>query len=189
MSTDTELPVSKPDKDSNKYKDESSSLTKQLQTHHQNLETTYVLQSPPNPNLKPITNNNQSLLKSIHKPSATNYDVTPLQVPKLKDINNYDVSNLGSEDDTDDDEEPSKPIPDWAVQSRLVAKVKQQNHSMVNFTRLFKSASRADINLGEIFKTKRKKFTERSSSANWNCPPVWDGPGLTGEESFRILKE
>lgn len=115
--------------------------------------------------------------------------MTPLQPPKLKDIDNYDVSNLGSGDDTDDDEEPSKPIPSWAVQQNLVQKVKQQNFSMVNFTRLFRSASQAEINLEQIFKTRRKKFTERSSSANWTCPPVWDGQGLTGDESFRAFRK
>lgn len=154
-------------------------------TKEKNLETTYVLKSPPSMVNKPLSN---PTLLSLKQP-ITNYEVTPLQPPKLKDINNYDVSNLGSEDDTDDDEEPSKPIPAWAVQSNLVAKVKAQNHSMVNFTRLFKSASQAEINLEQIFKTRRKKFTERSSSANWNCPPVWNGSGITGEESFRCLKE
>ena len=151
--------------------------------HHQNLETTYVLQSPPPLHLKPLAN---KTLELNFKQTVTNYDVTPLQPPKLKDINNYDVSNLGSEDDTDDDEEPSKPIPSWAVTGNLVAKVKSQNNSMVNFTRLFKAASQAEIHLEQIFKTRRKKFTERSSSANWTSAPVWQSNGITGDESFRF---
>lgn len=149
------------------------------------LETTFTLQSPPSLALKPITNK-----PDISKPktSITNYECTPLQTPKLKDINNYDVSNLGSEDDTDDDEEPSKPLPDWAIQTNLQPKVKSQNRSLVNFTLMFKSASQSEIILENIFKTRRKKFTDRSSSANWNCPPVWNSNGLTGEESFRVFR-
>lgn len=164
---------------------ETQSLTKLMHNHQQNLEQTYVLKSPPNSTLKPITNQ----LQTYQNTGFTNYEVTPLQPPKLKDIDNYDVSNLGSEDDTDDDEEPSKPIPSWATQQNLVQKVKQQNYSMVNFTRLFRSASQAEINLEKIFKTKRRKFTERSSSANWTCPPVWNGQGLTGDESFRTFRK
>lgn len=163
---------------------ETQSLTKLMHNHQQNLEQTYVLKSPPNPCIKPITNQSKP-----PQTGFTNYEVTPLQPPKLKDIDNYDVSTLGSEDDTDDDEEPSKPIPSWATQQNLVQKVKQQNFSMVNFTRLFRSASQAEINLEKIFKTKRRKFTERSSSANWTCPPVWNGQGLTGDESFRTFRK
>jgi hypothetical protein len=151
-----------------------------------NLETTYVLQSPPPMQLKPITNKPDLLLKAN---TLQSYNVTPLQAPKLKDINNYDVSQLGSEDDTDDDEDPSKPIPEWAMTANLVAKVKSQNHAMLNFTRMFRAASNSEIILEEIFKTRRKKFTERSSSANWTCPPVWDSHGITGEESFMVSRK
>lgn len=150
------------------------------------LETTYVLQSPPPMHLKPITNKPDLQLKAN---TLQSYNVTPLQAPKLKDINNYDVSQLGSEDDTDDDEDPSKPIPEWAITANMVAKVKMQNYLMLNFTRMFRAASKSEIILEEIFKTRRKKFTERSSSANWTCPPVWDSHGITGEESFMVFRK
>lgn len=99
---------------------------------------------------------------------------------------NYDLSDLRSDDETDDEEEPSKPIPVWAQSNNITRTSKNQNHNFINFTKLFKAASRHDVNLEEIFKIKRKKFTERSSSANWSSPPVWS-TGLNGNESFRKL--
>jgi hypothetical protein len=64
-----------------------------------NLETTYILNSPKKPPMKEK--------KFISEPTISSYDVTPLQVPKLKDEDNYDVSGLRSEDETDDEDEPS----------------------------------------------------------------------------------
>ena len=168
----------------NKFKDTTNFANYESHHHQQhNLETTYVLNSPSSSGKSMTASHTEFTV------AHTNYAVTPLQPLKLKNIDNYDVSNLGSEDDTDDDEEPSKPIPEWAQPANLIAKVKMQNTMMINFTRLFKSASQTEINLEKIFKTRRKKFTERSSSANWNCPPVWKGNGLTGEESFMEFRK
>jgi hypothetical protein len=57
---------------------------------------------------------------------------------------------------------------------------------MVNYTKIFKEASNSEIKLEDIFRNKRKKFNERSSSANWSSPPIWR-TGITGEESFKKL--
>ena len=112
-----------------------------------------------------------------------------MQPLKLKNEDNYDVSELQSGDETDDEEEPSKPLPMWAKEPFLMDKAKAQNTKMINFTRLFKGASKYEVNLEDIFKTKRKKFTERSSSAIWETPPVWATSGLTGEESFYRVRK
>lgn len=121
--------------------------------------------------------------------NTSNYDCTPLQVPKLKDADNYDVSDIRSDDDTDDEEEPSKPIPAWAKEPLLVQKAQDQCLKAVNFTKMFKSSCSSEINLEHIFRHKRKKFVERSSSANWETPPVWSTNGLCGEESFMQVRK
>ena len=100
---------------------------------------------------------------------------------------NYDINDLKSEDETDDDEEPNKPIPEWAKDLRLKRTAMAQARKFLNYTRLFSASSQNDIVLEDIFKIKRKKFTERSSSAIWNSPPVWRTNGLNGNESFRLL--
>ena len=156
---------------------------------HKNLcETTYVLNSPNNIKSAPYGCIKQDTL-GIAKPVFTNYEVTPLQPPKLKNQDNYDVSGLGSEDDTDDEDDPSKPIPEWARDPQLIRKVQAQAKSMYNFTKVFKAASQSEINLENIFKTRRKKFTERSSSANWDSTPIWKSNGISGEESFWQFKK
>ena len=116
----------------------------------------------------------------------SNYPATPFAEPKLKDADNYDVSNLKSDDETDDEEEPSKPIPQWAKDENIKRRARDQCLKMINYTKIFREASNCEIKLDEIFRTKRKKFTERSSSANWSSPPIWR-TGINGEESFRKL--
>lgn len=160
----------------------ASANTDTIDHHKENqknmCETTYVLNSP-----------SKQANALANKSVFTNYQVTPLQPPKLKNQDNYDVSDLRSEDETDDDEEPSKPVPDWARDPKLVEKVKRQAFSMFNFTRLYKAASQSEIILEDIFKIRRKKFNERSSSANWNSSPIWKGNGINGEESFWQFKK
>lgn len=150
-----------------------------MKEKNMNLETTYILNSPT------TKSKNESMLKH----SFSNYECTPLQPPKLKNADNYDVSDLRSEDDTDDEEEPSKPIPQWAKEPFLSQRAHLQSTQMLNFTKLFKASSSQAIVLDSIFKLKRKKFYERSSSANWSSPPVWSGNGLNGEESFYRLRK
>jgi hypothetical protein len=115
-----------------------------------------------------------------------NYACTPLQSPKLKDQNNYDVSDLRSDDETDDEEQPSKPVPDWAKDQNVKRRAMAQHMNCVSYTSMFKPSTNYEIKLEEIFRVKRKKFTERSSSAIWSSPPIWK-TGISGEESFRKL--
>ncbi len=140
----------------------------------ENMEKTYILNSPD---------------RQKSSQNFESYEPTPLQPPRLKNIDNYDVSDLKTDDDTDDDEEPSKPIPQWAREPYLSEKSQNQCTMMVNFTKLFKASCNNEIILENIFRTKRKKFNERSSSANWTTPPVWKSDGISGEESFMQFRK
>ena len=111
---------------------------------------------------------------------------TPIK-PKIKTYDDYNINDLNSSDETDDEEQPSKPIPLWAKNPQLQVKAQGQAYKLINFTKLFQSSSNYNIVLEDIFKIKRKNFTERSSSAIWNSPPVWRTGGLTGDESFKRL--
>ena len=94
---------------------------------------------------------------------------------RLKEPNqNYDINDLKSEDETDDEEMPSKPVPVWASELNLKPTAIRQAHKFINFTQLFRGSLREDVNLDEVFKIKKKNFTVRTSSANWNSPPVWN---------------
>ena len=128
--------------------------------------------------LKPQDSNNRSY-------TVSSTDMKPAGSVMKTNAENYDVSGLRSDDDTDDDEDPSKPIPAWAKDPLLGQASRAQSYKFINYTKLFKAACQNEINLDEIFKYKRKKFNERSSSANWSSPPVWRTNGISGEESFR----
>lgn len=149
-----------------------------------NMESTYVLEAsspPPKTNIpKPNTLSNINI---------NSYDVTPLQAPanKLRDPDNYDVSDLNSEE-SDDDEDPRKPIPYWAQDGNIMNLSQQQQISCLNFTKMFKAATRNEIDLDKIFKNKKNKnYQVRSSSAHWTVPPIWNTSGINGDGSFMMI--
>jgi len=39
-----------------------------------------------------------------------------------------------------------------------------------------------------VFKIKKKRFNQRTSSANWNIPPIWENDSGNGEMSYMVLK-
>ena len=159
----------------------TNSNSSTLQTH---------VKQPPYQSALPVKAHNYDVLTSFKsnnnpKPPHT-AAVLPLK-PIHNLMDNYDIHDLKSEDETDDDEEPNKPIPEWARDARLTQCAQAQARKFINYTRLFSASSQNEIILENIFKIKRKKFTERSSSAIWNSPPVWKTSGLNGNESFRLM--
>ena len=61
---------------------------------------------------------NSTYTKPADQSTVASYDITParheLPPEPLKDEENYDIGDLKSDDDTDDDEAPRKIIPKWA---------------------------------------------------------------------------
>ena len=51
----------------------------------------------------------------IHEISCCRYEMTPDKIPKPSTFENYDITDLNSGDETDDDEAPRKKIPEWAL--------------------------------------------------------------------------
>ena len=99
---------------------------------------------------------------------------------------NYGIDDLNYEDETDDEEEPRKPIPEWARDEHVKATAMRQARRLVHFTRLFKQCAQDEIVLENIFQIKKRTFQQRSSSADWSSPPVWRTNGLgLGDHSFR----
>lgn len=116
--------------------------------------------------------------KEDEKPTETSvYDMTP--PPKEHNYDNYDISEIKSDDDTDDERNPRKHIPNWARGSQFIDSLKRQ------YAKSFKSKERElrsiftcvqmPVELGLIFgpqKAVAAKYSKRTSSAVWNSPPT-----------------
>jgi len=109
------------------------------------------------------------------KDDPQTYDITParheLPPEPLKDKENYDIMDLKSDDDTDDEENPRKIIPKWAHGSQFRVALMHQAYSPPDVDMIF-IVMDATPNLEEIFRTQKRRFLKRTSSAQWGKAPV-----------------
>ncbi|KAM6274446.1 inner centromere protein A-like [Porphyrio hochstetteri] len=82
--------------------------------------------------------------------------------------NNYGL-DLNSDDSTDDENEPRKPIPAWADGSPLNQAILHQYHHPVNTDQLFGLIP--SPKLEDIFGKSKPRYFKRTSSAVWHSPP------------------
>ncbi|KGL74913.1 Inner centromere protein, partial [Tinamus guttatus] len=87
--------------------------------------------------------------------------------PKIS-ANNYGM-DLNSDDSTDDEDDPRKPVPSWADGSQLNEAVLHQYYHPVNVDQLFGLI--ASPNLEDIFGKSKPRYFKRTSSAVWHSPP------------------
>ncbi|RDD41178.1 Inner centromere protein [Trichoplax sp. H2] len=91
---------------------------------------------------------------------------------KKKVLSTYDISNLNSDDSTDDEDSPRKPIPLWAKTPNLKIALKKQCLSNVsNPDEIFPNVV-SPPDLGKIFNRKRSRYNKRTSSAYWDSPII-----------------
>ncbi|CAN7997212.1 unnamed protein product, partial [Ixodes hexagonus] len=104
------------------------------------------------------------------KKKSTSYDITPhhteLPPEPNKQPENYDIDDLDSGDETDDDDQPRKEVPTWAKSSILNGMIREQHwmrpHGEAMFGRI------PDLDLGKVFTVPKKYFYKRTSSAVWD---------------------
>ncbi|NXW89290.1 INCE protein, partial [Alopecoenas beccarii] len=82
--------------------------------------------------------------------------------------NNYGM-DLRSDDSTDDENEPRKPVPAWAVGAQLQQAVSHQYHHPGDLQRLFGLIT--SPKLENIFGKRKPRYFKRTSSAVWHSPP------------------
>lgn len=83
----------------------------------------------------------------------------------------YGLDDLNSDDSTDDESQPAKRIPSWAVGSRLKSQLLKQFYMNLNPDDIFINCMEP-LRLEKIFKKNKKIYFTRSSSAHWNSPPI-----------------
>ncbi|XP_026706250.1 inner centromere protein isoform X1 [Athene cunicularia] len=107
-----------------------------------------------------------------NSPACSSYQMTPQapKVPKpvLTNPNNYGL-DLNSDDSTDDESQPRKPIPAWATGNLLSQAVTHQYYNPPNVDALFGTI--ASPKLEDIFYKSKPRYFKRTSSAVWNSPP------------------
>eukprot|EP00094_Tigriopus_californicus_P008207 TCALIF_07903-PA protein Name:"Similar to INCENP Inner centromere protein (Gallus gallus)" AED:0.07 eAED:0.07 QI:151/0.6/0.5/0.66/1/1/6/0/880 len=119
--------------------------------------------------------------ESHHKPvqvkSSSNpdsYDMTParheLPPEPLENPNNYDINDLRSDDDTDDEDQPRKILPSWASGHAFRTALLTQCYNPPDVDHIFDMIDLPD--LSTIFKEQRKRFFKRTSSAQWGKMPT-----------------
>ncbi|KAM6412940.1 inner centromere protein-like [Pluvialis apricaria] len=120
----------------------------------------------------------QHLENKENSPVCNSYQMTPQaqRYPKPPTINpnNYGM-DLNSDDSTDDESQPCKPIPAWATGNEFTQAVMHQNYNPPNVDTLFEEI--ASPKLEDIFYKSKPHYFKRTSSAVWNSPhfqvPNW----------------
>ncbi|XP_075536355.1 uncharacterized protein LOC142571702 isoform X1 [Dermacentor variabilis] len=113
---------------------------------------------------------NSTFVRTSGPPRSSGYDITPhrseLPPEPNKDKDNYDINDLNSGDETDDDEKPRKEVPAWAKGAALNKLVAQQHAKSISGLEFF--GVMPVPNLDKIFQLKKKYFNKRTSSQIWD---------------------
>ncbi|MEE6508600.1 hypothetical protein FKM82_021978 [Ascaphus truei] len=104
-------------------------------------------------------------------PVCESYEMTPKSykpyAPKIDE--NYGM-DLNSDDSTDDESQPRKPIPPWASGALLTQAMHQQYYNPLDVRRLCGPIE--NPKLEEMFSKSKPRFFKRTSSAVWHSPPL-----------------
>ncbi|XP_067849880.1 inner centromere protein isoform X2 [Heptranchias perlo] len=108
-----------------------------------------------------------------HSPAPESYTMTPngyskLKLPKIN-LDNYGM-DLNSDDSTDDEGAPRKPIPAWADGKELQQALIRQYYHPPDLDKFFGVIQ--PPNLETIFGKSKPRYLKRTSSAVWHSPPL-----------------
>ncbi|KAM5247265.1 inner centromere protein [Ctenodactylus gundi] len=125
----------------------------------------------------------------VQSPACTSYQMTPQghrAHPKNHPENycNYGM-DLNSDDSTDDEAHPRKPIPTWARGTALSQAIVHQYYHPPNLPELFGTI--LPLDLEDIFKKSKPRYHKRTSSAVWNSPPL-QGPRAASSLAYSLKK-
>uniref|UniRef100_A0A8C2U1K6 Inner centromere protein n=1 Tax=Coturnix japonica TaxID=93934 RepID=A0A8C2U1K6_COTJA len=123
----------------------------------------------------------QHLENKENSPACNSYQMTPQnhKDPKPPKINpnNYGM-DLNSDDSTDDESQPRKPIPAWASGNQLSQAIIRQYYNPPNVDALFGTI--VSPKLEDIFYKSKPRYFKRTSSAVWNSPPFPGAKSVLG---------
>uniref|UniRef100_A0A3B3Z7P1 Inner centromere protein ARK-binding domain-containing protein n=1 Tax=Periophthalmus magnuspinnatus TaxID=409849 RepID=A0A3B3Z7P1_9GOBI len=107
----------------------------------------------------------------ITQRSPQSYSITPKGANKIPSKNPEDYGmDQNSDDSTDDESAPRKPIPSWAEGHNLQIFIKKQYFNPPNLDAFFGKIE--PPNLENIFYKNKPRYMKRTSSAVWHSPPI-----------------
>ncbi|KAI1719737.1 inner centromere protein, ARK binding region domain-containing protein [Ditylenchus destructor] len=115
------------------------------------------------------------------------YDMTPdkIYLPSTKD--NYNVDDLSSNDETDNEDKPRKDVPKWAQKRELAIKVAAMRSLIPEENRAKYFGRMKQPTVEDFFKSQLKQYPLRSSSAIWTSPMSDPTPGEEDLTNGRIV--
>ncbi|XP_076323731.1 uncharacterized protein LOC143232332 [Tachypleus tridentatus] len=136
------------------------------------LNSTYVkTKDEPAQESLPKSDLNKTYVTEENEKKVNSYEMTPqrpAQSEKLKNPDNYNIDDLKSDDETDDEADPKKQIPQWAQGFQLRAALINQTYNPPNIHELFGDIMSPDLT--QMFPVQRRRFHKRTSSALWHSP-------------------
>ncbi|XP_061223909.1 inner centromere protein [Neopsephotus bourkii] len=107
-----------------------------------------------------------------NSPACASYQMTPqgpkCPKPPVVASTNYGM-DVNSDDSTDDESQPRKPIPAWASRSQLNQAVLQLYYNPPSVDAVF--GTMPSLQLQDIFYKSKPRYLRRTSSAVWSSPP------------------
>ncbi|XP_073430059.1 inner centromere protein [Dendrobates tinctorius] len=107
-----------------------------------------------------------------NSPACESYEMTPksCKPPSVK-INADDYGmDLNSDDSTDDESKPRKPIPAWASGNQLAQAMCQQYYNPIDVDKFYGIID--SPKLEDLFYKSKPRYYKRTSSAVWHSPPL-----------------
>ncbi|XP_041353872.1 inner centromere protein A-like isoform X2 [Gigantopelta aegis] len=122
-------------------------------------------------NINSVTNLNATVTLDSSSTSGNKTDLSVMAMSvksKHSHEENYNITELHSDDSTDDDEAPRKKIPAWAQGQTLKAALIQQHYFPPDLDALFPKIVPPDLK--DMFAKQKPRFNKRGSSAIWDSP-------------------
>lgn len=157
------------DKQKEEQKRQAAELQNLIAKHNASVTAPAQVKKVPLP--KPTFNTTHNMSQSTNSDS---YEMTPVR-KYSRNYDNYDITDMKSDDSTDDDEKPRRKIPEWASGPTLKALLISQHYNPPDLPKLFGPIDPPDLN--QLFYKKKARFNKRTSSAHWDSPIM--KPGTT----------
>ncbi|XP_009081981.1 PREDICTED: inner centromere protein-like, partial [Acanthisitta chloris] len=143
-------------------------VVKEANGQQQQLGEEKQSRQPATPGAAPGTWLSKAIKKSLSTPCLRPPEGTQGSGSPVGDGNNYGL-DLNSDDSTDDENDPRKPVPAWADGAQLHQAIVHQYYHPVDLDALFGAIP--SPKLEDIFYKSKPRYFKRTSSAVWHSPP------------------